>query len=156
MGSKRFTAPRLKKCANTNEDKDMPRKSRKTPLTARERFEIESLIAQHGDETDLGWQYHDGWSDLAVGKLCDETHKVVSNTRYKTFGNLAGHARRSGEKLAELLDRMEAVERSNADLTALVKRLRALDESTGAGQQSWKDESSGNGIVTSERAKACL
>ena len=132
----------LKKCANTNEDKNMSRKT----LTSRERFDIESFIAQHGDETDLGWQYHDGWSDIAVGKRCGATHKVVSNIRNRTFGNLAGHASRSGGKMAELLDRLEAVE----------QRLRTLDESTGAGQQSWKDKSNGNGIVTSERAKACL
>ena len=118
----------------------------RTRLTNRERFEIESFIAQHGDETELGWQYHDGWSDIAVGKRCGTTHKTVSNIRHRTFGNLAGHASRSGGKMAELLERLEAVE----------QKLRALDQSTNAGQPSWKDKSNGNGIVTSERAKACL
>lgn len=117
-----------------------------TRLTNRDRFKIESLIAQHGDETELGWQYHDGWSDIVVSKRCNTTHKTVNNIRFRTFGNLANHASRTGGKMAELLERLEAVE----------QKLRALDQSTNAGQPTWKDKSNGNGIISSERAKACL
>lgn len=83
----------------------------RTRLTNRERFEIESLIAQHGDETDLGWQYHDGWSDENVSKQCNATHKTISAIRNKTFGGLASHASRSSGKLAEVLQKLEILER---------------------------------------------
>ena len=142
MGSKRFTAPRLKKCANTNEDKDMSR----TRLTNRERFDIESFIARNGDETELGWKYRANLSDEAVAEQFGATRQTVAAIRSKTFGNLAGHASRSGGKMAELLERLEAVE----------QRLQALDQSTNARQPTWKDKSNGNGIISSERAKACL
>ena len=128
-----------------------------TRLTNRERFDIESFIARNGDETELGWQYHNNLSDEAVAEQFGATRQTVAAIRSKTFGILVGHASRSGGKMAELLDRLEAVERSNeaversnADLTALIKRLRELDESTGAEQQSWKDKSNGNGILATE------
>ena len=121
-----------------------------TRLTNRERFDIESFIARNGDETELGWQYHNNLSDEAVAEQFGATRQTVAAIRSKTFGILVGHASRSGGKMAELLDRLEAVERSNADLTALIKRLRGLDESTGAEQQSWKDKSNGNGILATE------
>tara|TARA_R110000737_G_scaffold262677_1_gene270778 strand:- start:168 stop:503 length:336 start_codon:yes stop_codon:yes gene_type:complete len=83
----------------------------RTRLTNRERFEIESLIAQHGDETEIGWQYHDGWSDEKISKHCNATQKTISAIRGKTFGNLASHASRSSGKMFEVFEKLEILER---------------------------------------------
>ena len=83
----------------------------RTRLTNRERFEIESLIAQHGDETELGWQYHDGWSDEKVSRRFNATQKTISAIRGKTFGNLASHASRSSGKMFEVFEKLEVLER---------------------------------------------
>tara|TARA_R110000787_G_scaffold89802_7_gene189987 strand:- start:1893 stop:2249 length:357 start_codon:yes stop_codon:yes gene_type:complete len=113
-------------------------------LTNRQRFDIESFIAQHGDELELGWQYHDGWSDNAVSKHCGATKKTVANIRYRTFGNLANHASRSTGKMTDILQRLEVLE----------ARLSALGDTTETTHQTWIDEPSKNGLITGERA--CL
>ena len=120
--------------------------SSRTRLTNRERFDIESCIVRNGDETDTGWQYHEGMSDAAIAKQFKTTRKTVSNIRNKTFGKLAGRA-----------ERVTKIDIVNERIDDLEKRLAVLEKTTGPSaaspppmRQSWIDRSSGNGILTEE------